>query len=154
MDYRIFNVRTDVNACDCARGCTDTRKSLHWNLTGRKIPCRTPPPASLLPPFPSPSNPFPLTCPKNETTQSSVSVLMYSNLFNNALKHTVKKKKIKKSRILIETVLDNVRSVENPPTFRNWFWWVALFRWSWLSSAESDPNFFPVINNPELGSEV
>ena len=24
MDYRIFNVRTDVNACDCTRGCTDT----------------------------------------------------------------------------------------------------------------------------------
>ena len=26
MNYRIFNVRTDVNACDCKRGCTDTRK--------------------------------------------------------------------------------------------------------------------------------
>ena len=24
MDYRIFNVRTDANACYCARGCTDT----------------------------------------------------------------------------------------------------------------------------------
>ena len=24
MDYRIFNVRTDVNPCDCTRGCTDT----------------------------------------------------------------------------------------------------------------------------------
>ena len=24
MDYGIFNMRTDVNACDCARGCTDT----------------------------------------------------------------------------------------------------------------------------------
>ena len=24
MDYGIFNVRTDVNACDCKRGCTDT----------------------------------------------------------------------------------------------------------------------------------
>ena len=24
MDYKIFNVRTDVNACDCTRGCTDT----------------------------------------------------------------------------------------------------------------------------------
>ena len=24
MDYGIFNVRTDVNACDCTRGCTDT----------------------------------------------------------------------------------------------------------------------------------
>ena len=23
MDYRIFNVRTDVNACSCTRGCTD-----------------------------------------------------------------------------------------------------------------------------------
>ena len=26
MDYRIFNVSTDVNACDYTRGCTDTRK--------------------------------------------------------------------------------------------------------------------------------
>ena len=26
MNYRIFNVRTDVNAGDCTRGCTDTRK--------------------------------------------------------------------------------------------------------------------------------
>ena len=25
MYYRTFNVCTDVNACDCARGCTDTR---------------------------------------------------------------------------------------------------------------------------------
>ena len=24
MDYGIFNVRTDINACDCTRGCTDT----------------------------------------------------------------------------------------------------------------------------------
>ena len=24
MDYRTFNVRTDVNVCDCTRGCTDT----------------------------------------------------------------------------------------------------------------------------------
>ena len=26
MDYRIFNVHTDVNTCDCTRGCTDTCK--------------------------------------------------------------------------------------------------------------------------------
>ena len=26
MDDRIFNVRTDVNACNCTRGCTDTGK--------------------------------------------------------------------------------------------------------------------------------
>ena len=26
MDYRIFNVNTDVTAYDCTRGCTDTRK--------------------------------------------------------------------------------------------------------------------------------
>ena len=26
IDYRNFNVRTDVNACDCTWGCTDTRK--------------------------------------------------------------------------------------------------------------------------------
>ena len=24
MDYGIFNVHTDVNACDCIRGCTGT----------------------------------------------------------------------------------------------------------------------------------
>ena len=24
MVYRVFNMRTDVNACDCTRGCTDT----------------------------------------------------------------------------------------------------------------------------------
>ena len=26
MDYRIFNVHTDVNAYDCTLGCADTRK--------------------------------------------------------------------------------------------------------------------------------
>ena len=42
MDYRIFNVRTDVNACDCARGCTDTVRESALNVdSGRKIPCRT-----------------------------------------------------------------------------------------------------------------
>ena len=34
-DMGIFNMRTDVNACDCTRGCTDTiresaRESWHW----------------------------------------------------------------------------------------------------------------------------
>ena len=24
VNYRIFNVRTDINACNCTRGCTDT----------------------------------------------------------------------------------------------------------------------------------
>ena len=38
MDYRIFNVRTYVNACDCTRGCTDTRKRV-CTESGRKIPC-------------------------------------------------------------------------------------------------------------------
>ena len=38
MDYRIFNMHSDVNACDCTQGCTDTAESLHWILTGRKIP--------------------------------------------------------------------------------------------------------------------
>ena len=33
MDYRIFNVHTDVNACDCARECMDMYESLHWKLT-------------------------------------------------------------------------------------------------------------------------
>ena len=42
MNYRIVIVRTDVNACDCTRGCTDTRKrgcSESW--LWEKIPCRT-----------------------------------------------------------------------------------------------------------------
>ena len=33
VDYRIFNVRTDVNTCDCIREWTDTVRSLHWKLT-------------------------------------------------------------------------------------------------------------------------
>ena len=41
MDYRIFNVRTDVNAGDCTRECTDTvRESALKVDSGRKIPCR------------------------------------------------------------------------------------------------------------------
>ena len=39
---RIFNVRTDVNACDCTLGCTDTvRESALKVDSGRKFPCRT-----------------------------------------------------------------------------------------------------------------
>ena len=42
MDYGIFNVRTDVNAYDCARGCLDTvRESALEVDSGRKIPCHT-----------------------------------------------------------------------------------------------------------------
>ena len=42
MDYRIFNVRTDVNACDYTRVCTDTvRESALKVDSERKIPCRT-----------------------------------------------------------------------------------------------------------------
>ena len=34
MDYRVFNVRTDVNACKCTRGMYGhAGESLHWNLT-------------------------------------------------------------------------------------------------------------------------
>ena len=41
-DYRIFNVRTDVNACDSHRRCTDTGKEPAMNVdSGRKIPRRT-----------------------------------------------------------------------------------------------------------------
>ena len=41
-DYRIFNVHTGVNACDCTQGCMDTvRESLLKIDSGRKIPCRT-----------------------------------------------------------------------------------------------------------------
>ena len=42
MDYRIFNMGSDVNACDCTWGCTDTvRESALKVDSGRKIPCRT-----------------------------------------------------------------------------------------------------------------
>ena len=42
MDYGIFDLRTDVNACDCTRGCTDTvRESALKVDSGRKIPRRT-----------------------------------------------------------------------------------------------------------------
>ena len=41
-DYTIFNVRADVNACDCTQGCTDTvRESALKVDSGRKIPCHT-----------------------------------------------------------------------------------------------------------------
>ena len=39
MDYRIFNMHTDVSACDCAQGCTDTvRESVLKVDSWRKIP--------------------------------------------------------------------------------------------------------------------
>ena len=42
MDYGIFNVQTDVNACDYTRGCTDTvRESALKVDSRRKIPCCT-----------------------------------------------------------------------------------------------------------------
>ena len=42
MDYRIFNVHTDVNACDCTQGCTDTVEESALKVdSGREIPCRT-----------------------------------------------------------------------------------------------------------------
>ena len=42
MDYGIFNVQTDVNACDYTRGCTDTvRESALKVDSRRKIPCST-----------------------------------------------------------------------------------------------------------------
>ena len=40
MDYWIFNVCTDVNACNCRQGCMDTvRESALKADSGRKIPC-------------------------------------------------------------------------------------------------------------------
>ena len=42
MDHGIFDVRTEINACDCARGCTDTvRESALKVDSERKIPCGT-----------------------------------------------------------------------------------------------------------------
>ena len=42
MDHRIFNVRTDVNAYDCTRGCTDTARESALKIESKtKIPCRT-----------------------------------------------------------------------------------------------------------------
>ena len=42
MDYRIFNVHTDVNTCDCTRGCTNTVTEFALKVDSRtQIPCRT-----------------------------------------------------------------------------------------------------------------
>ena len=42
MDYGIFNMHADVNACDCTRGCTHTVKESALKVdSGRKIPYRT-----------------------------------------------------------------------------------------------------------------
>ena len=42
MDYRIFIVRTDINACECARGCTDTEREPALTVGSVKnIPFRT-----------------------------------------------------------------------------------------------------------------
>ena len=43
MDYGVFNERTDVDACDCARECTDTlRESALKVDSGRKKILATP----------------------------------------------------------------------------------------------------------------
>ena len=42
MDYRIFNLRTDANACSCTQECMDTvTESALKADSGRKIPCCT-----------------------------------------------------------------------------------------------------------------
>ena len=42
MDYRTFNMHTELNARSCTRGCTDTiRESALKVDSGRKIPCGT-----------------------------------------------------------------------------------------------------------------
>ena len=42
MDYRIFNVKKDINACDCIRECTDTARESALKVDSwRKIPCHT-----------------------------------------------------------------------------------------------------------------
>ena len=42
MYYEVFSLRTDVNACDCTWGCTDTIRESSLKVDcGRKIPCRT-----------------------------------------------------------------------------------------------------------------
>ena len=38
MDYRIFNVRTGVNVCDCTEGCTDTARESALKVDCEKIP--------------------------------------------------------------------------------------------------------------------
>ena len=42
LNYGIFNVHSDENACECTRGCTDTVTGSTLKVeSGRKIPCRT-----------------------------------------------------------------------------------------------------------------
>ena len=36
MDYGIFNMRTDVNECDCTRGCTDIVRECALKVDSRK----------------------------------------------------------------------------------------------------------------------
>ena len=38
MDRRIFNLRADVNACDCTWGCTDTARESALKVDCEKIP--------------------------------------------------------------------------------------------------------------------
>ena len=41
MAYRIINVRTDVNACDCTRGCIHTVREPALKVDSwRELPCR------------------------------------------------------------------------------------------------------------------
>ena len=43
MEYGFFNMRSDVNACDCARGCANTVRefALQDHYGRKKISCRT-----------------------------------------------------------------------------------------------------------------
>ena len=41
MDYRIFNLCTNVDACDCTRGCTDTVRECTESCLWEKISCHT-----------------------------------------------------------------------------------------------------------------
>ena len=42
MDHGIFNVHTDVHACNCVRRCADTTRESALKVdSGRKIPCCT-----------------------------------------------------------------------------------------------------------------
>ena len=42
MDYRIFNERSGVNACDCTWGCTEIKSESALKVkSGKEIPCHT-----------------------------------------------------------------------------------------------------------------
>ena len=80
MDYGIFNVSTDTNACDCTRGCTDTVRESALKIDSEQYPLphgRIEPALAACRSVLYPLSYIPSTMPSEEAqTSSSVSVLL------------------------------------------------------------------------------